>query len=78
MEIYVECPHCGDMAQIIKINCGIFRHGVFKKNQQQIAAHAPEKYCKKLVKWNLIYGCGKPFKLIHENSEYKAIKCDYI
>ncbi|XWV24494.1 hypothetical protein QJ856_gp0052 [Tupanvirus deep ocean] len=78
MEIHVECPNCGDMVQIFRINCGIFRHGVLKKNKQQIPPHADEKYCKKLIKRDLIYGCGKPFKLVHENGELKAIKCGYI
>jgi len=26
----------------------------------------------------LIYGCGKPFKIIEENRKYKIFKCEYI
>jgi hypothetical protein len=78
MEIYIECPHCGDMVQILQINCGIFRHGVFKESYQQINPHAPQEYCKLIFENGLIYGCGKPFKLVTENGQYKAIICDYI
>jgi hypothetical protein len=78
MEIYIECPNCGDMVEIIQINCGIFRHGVFKNNQQQINPHSPESFCKKMFDDGQIYGCGKPFKLEQINGEYVAIVCDYI
>lgn len=78
MEIYVECPHCNDMVEIIKINCGIFRHGIFKQNGQQINPHAPEEYCKEIFDKDLIYGCGKPFQLMFSNNIYVAIKCSYI
>ena len=26
----------------------------------------------------LIYGCGKPFKLINDKGNYRAAVCDYI
>ena len=77
MKIYVECPHCADMIEILQINCGVFRHGVFKKNQQQINAHAPEEFCKNVFENELIYGCGKPFKVININGQYIAVICGY-
>jgi hypothetical protein len=78
MELYIECPHCDGMIRILQINCGIFRHGVFKDSQQQINPHAPEEYCKNIFGNDLIYGCGQPFKLIIENDKYKAVICDYV
>ena len=74
--IIVKCPHCNQNIIIEKkdINCGIFRHGVYKSNYKQINPHLCKDKCDELAKDNKIYGCGKPFKL--ENN--KAIICDYI
>ncbi len=79
MEIIIICPHCEDNILIMEkeINCAIFRHGVYKKTLKQINPHEKKEECDRLVNENLIYGCGKPFKLIKEE-EYKAIVCDYI
>lgn len=78
MNIYVICPHCFQWIEIEKINCSIFRHGVFKKNNKQINPHASQKDCQTYIDLDLIYGCGKPFKLISDNGTYQAVKCDYI
>ena len=78
MNIYVICPQCGDLVEIISIGCAIFRHGVYKHNQQQLNPHATKDVCDDAFKRELIYGCGKPFRLLHNNNIYKAIKCDYI
>ena len=56
------------------IKCAIFRHGVMKKTMKQMNPHAKKEVCERLFKNGLIYGCGKPFKLINET----AIKCDYV
>tara|TARA_B110001450_G_C17482371_1_gene424786 strand:- start:341 stop:619 length:279 start_codon:yes stop_codon:yes gene_type:complete len=76
------CPHCGDMIIVHKddVNCAIFRHGQFKRDGSIINPHAPREYCIDIVKKKLIYGCGKPFRLLrgwygHYN---KAEQCDYI
>jgi len=61
-----------------EINCAIFRHGAYIKNLKQINPHACKKECDRLVEENLIHGCGKPFRLVKEGNEYKAIVCDYI
>lgn len=58
----LECPHCGGLIEIVSVNCGIFRHGAYKSNLQQIDPHAPESVCKDLVARDLIWGCGLPFK----------------
>jgi hypothetical protein len=75
MVLYVECPHCGIYIEIEKINCNIFRCGVYKSNIKQcINPHSSKKECDELKEKDLIYGCGKPFTIKNE----KAIICDYI
>ena len=74
--LVVICPHCQEQIIIEKkeINCGIFRHGVYKSTSKQINPHLCQEKCNQLIKEQQIYGCGKPFKLENE----KAIICDYI
>ena len=81
MIIYTKCPHCRESVIIDEkdIACAIFRHGVFKKNDKQMNPHAPKKVCDRLFKKGLIYGCGKPFKLVKDASgNYIAIICGYV
>ena len=70
----VICPHCSEEVIIEEVNCAIFRHGIFKENYQQIPPHAPKELCDQWVKDGVIYGCGKPFRLVGEVAEV----CDYI
>lgn len=74
----ISCPHCKEFIIIEQINCAIFRHGYLKNNQKQIDPHATKELCDYYVRENLIYGCGKPFKLILNNNKIKPIICDYI
>lgn len=81
----IQCPHCSIFIEIIELNCKIFRCGIFKKNGQQIHPHLSKFECETLVENNLIYGCGKPFRLIPNeninegnNCPYISIICDYI
>lgn len=78
--IIVECPQCQNQIQIYKneINCAIFRHGIVKSTGMQMGPHTPKIECDELKKKDLIYGCGKPFRLIKEDNNYKAEICDYI
>jgi len=78
--ILVKCPHCEDLIIINKndFNCKIFRHGVYKKDGKQIDSHLNKPECDRLFKEGLIYGCGKPFKLITEDNKYGTEICDYI
>lgn len=81
--IFVECPHCNDEIIIKKteLNCCIFRHGIYKTTWKQINPHMKKTTCDELLRKKLIYGCGKPFKiikLIENDDKYKAIICDYI
>lgn len=78
MNEYVMCPHCGGAIEIVQVNCGIFRHGIFKHNQQQIDPHAPKNICDKVFNEGLIYGCGKPFKINKIENTYFTVECDYI
>lgn len=59
------CPHCYGTIEIPVdgINCKIFRHGTYKHSGEQIGPHASFEECSRLINQNLIYGCGRPFKL---------------
>tara|TARA_B100000925_G_scaffold188849_1_gene142752 strand:- start:494 stop:739 length:246 start_codon:yes stop_codon:yes gene_type:complete len=78
--IYVNCPHCKQVVEILKsqFNCKIFRHGVLKDSYKQIDPHLPKIECDKLIKDDKIYGCGKPFRLIVTETQYRTEVCDYI
>ena len=77
--LVIECPHCKCQVEILELNCRIFRHGVYKKTNQQVNPHAPKSECDYLVENDLIYGCGKPFQIIETaEKNLKAIECDYI
>lgn len=43
--INIKCPHCGEPVLIEKVNCGIFRHGVYKKTGKQINSHLEKAKC---------------------------------
>jgi len=78
MNIIVICPHCSDPVEIVQLNCCIFRHAVLKSNNSQINPHASLEECTRLISNNMIYGCGKPFRIITNESAFEAIICDYI
>jgi len=74
----IKCPHCQEFIIILEINCGIFRHGVFKNNGQQIDPHTPKNICDNYIQDNLIYGCSKPFQIIFKDGIFITEICDYI
>ena len=78
--ILIECPHCELYIQIFihEFNCKIFRHGTFKSNHKQIHPHLQKELCDQLVANDLIFGCGKPYKLMEQNKKWIAVKCDYL
>jgi len=77
--IIIQCPHCDYFILIEKLNCCIFRHGVFIKTNKQINSHESKELCDSYVNNKLIYGCGKPYRIIkNEKDEYIAVICDYI
>jgi hypothetical protein len=72
--LIVICPHCGGLIEIEQINCAIFRHGYFKNCDRQVNPHLDKEGCDELIRLDLIWGCGKPFKIVNN----MAMKCDYI
>jgi hypothetical protein len=77
--IFVNCPHCSIVVEVIELNCKIFRCGIFKNSLQQIHPHLPQLDCEKLISEDLIYGCGKPFRVdINSKGKYISSICDYI
>ena len=77
-EPVLKCPHCKEFVIIEKVNCGIFRHGSFKSNDQQINPHESKKMCDYYFENNLIYGCGKPFQIVKNGEKFEIEICDYI
>lgn len=71
----VQCPHCHEWVSIDQLNCRIFRHGVWKHTMTQIHPHSSQKECEHYVEHDLIYGCGKPFQILLDNT---VVPCDYI
>jgi len=74
----IFCPHCKEPVLIEQLNCGIFRHGIIKKTLTQMNPHATIEECKHLFYNELIYGCGKPFKIEKNGNEIKVEICEYI
>lgn len=70
----IKCPHCDEEIIIEEINCGIFRHAVFKETLEQINPHETKEKIEEYIQNNKIYGCGKPF-CIKDNL---VDICDYI
>ena len=79
-----ECPHCKITIFVEALNCRIFRCGIKKSNGTQIDPHLKQTSCEYLYNNGLIYGCGKPFTVIpnetskNEDDKFIAIICDYI
>ena len=76
--LIINCPHCNELILIEELNCKIFRHGVFKLSNQQINPHSSKSDCDNFVVNDLIYGCGKPFKISISDNKYLVEICDYI
>ena len=74
----VSCPHCKEFIIIEQLNCMIFRHGILKENGKQIDPHSKKELCDYYIQNQLIYGCGKPFRLEQTGTDYIAEICDYI
>ena len=82
-ELIVVCPHCSCFAIIEKINCQIFRHAYYKVNNEQIPPHTSQADCEALIANQSIYGCGKPFRIIFDDTKegdekFVAVICEYI
>jgi hypothetical protein len=72
--LYIQCPHCERVIEIIELNCCIFRCGVYCYDiNKQIDSHLGKEECEDLVRQEMIYGCGKPFQIIVDpNSDVKT------
>jgi hypothetical protein len=72
--IYVTCPHCNGLIEIHRneVNCAIFRH------DPALSPHASKEECDALASSGQMLGCGKPFRLLQVENEYKAVICEYI
>lgn len=78
-DLLVICPHCQEQILISEINCQIFRHGAYKANGEQIPPHTPKEECDRLAQGGLIFGCGKPFRIVKdEQNKNVVVICDYI
>ena len=75
MNLIVNCPHCNDFIIIEELNCRIFRHATYKNSGLQINPHASKEECDQLIANDLIFGCGKPFRI---NDDNNIEICDYI
>jgi hypothetical protein len=71
-----ECPHCYGLIEVElqQVNCGIFRHGIFKNTGEFVPPHSTKSECDEYVYTDIIFGCCKPFKIKDDNAEI----CDYI
>ena len=75
----IYCPHCKGPIEIIELNCRIFRHAYYKHNFTQVNPHMQKGELDVLIKTNQIYGCGRPFIVLgDESSTYTTEICDYI
>ena len=75
-ELIINCPHCDQLIIILELNCRIFRCGIYKKNFEQINPHLNKIICDELAANNLIYGCGKPFKIDENNKVLRVLVGD--
>lgn len=77
--LLLSCPHCQQLIEIVAINCAIFRCGMYKATGEQLPPHLSRPDCDRVVAENLIYGCGRPFRVIQgEDQTWMAVVCDYI
>ena len=72
--MFIECPHCSQNIEIIQLNCRIFRCGVYKHNYKQIDPHLSKSECTRLFTEKLIFGCGKPFRILECKSKETEAK----
>jgi hypothetical protein len=74
----VNCPHCNLLVEIESINCGIFRHAVYKRTNSHIPPHTPKNECDRLFQSGEVWGCAKPFRVTLEQNQINVSICDYI
>lgn len=72
----VQCPSCNIGIEILSIGCGIYRCAIFKDTGIQVNPHLSKEECERLLKNNLIFGCGKPFRITDKISP--PVVCEYL
>jgi hypothetical protein len=75
------CPHCNLPIIIEELNCGIFRHAVYKTDPtRQVPSHSSQATCENLVTTDNVIGCCKPFLVAVRPGTHKLTikKCEYI
>lgn len=72
--MFTHCPKCFSALELVEINCGIFRCGIFKKTFECIPPHSTKGEILEWLSQDMIYGCGSPFQLV----DGKLVECDYI
>ena len=78
MSFVVVCPHCAQYVLVAAVNCRIFRHGALRATGEQIDPHLPRAGCEELAAKGLIYGCGRPFRLVGGAGGWRAEPCGYV
>ncbi len=94
MDYVFTCKHCQEPFVVSgnDFNCRILRHGVYKHNMEHIPPHASKEECDALVRDGLIFGCGRPLRIIDTTTTttttdanvqspppiYDVVVCDYI
>ena len=77
--LFVICPHCSGMVEVLEINCAIFRHGVFADTGQQVPPHCTQEEHLQWVRSGRLIGCGFPFRVRRESTgDLVAEPCEYI
>jgi len=83
MEFELRCPHCKSLILLHECKTGgmnILRHGVLKENNQLILPQLSNELVLQLVQKNLIYGCGKLYKItriVQKNGHIGIIAVKY-
>ena len=60
----MNCPFCNIQIELVKVNCGILRCGIYETRQgkiKQLPKHASEKTIMNLRN-RIIFGCGNPIE----------------
>ena len=60
-----RCPHCKISIEILELNCGIFRCGIYEYKAgiyKQLPAHGKKSTIDKIKKKYKVYGCGNPIQ----------------
>ena len=72
--MFTLCPRCFCSLELVEINCGVFRCGIFKRSFESISPHATKGEILEWLSKDMIYGCGTPLELV----DGKLVVCDYI